>query len=443
MKKLFTLFSLFCIAAIAATAQEEPVYFKTNGLRYIVTDAQAATAALTYTDDGYSGDLIIPSTALNPDDNKTYSITALGQEALYHSQCTSVTLPASVVTIAEDAFFNAYISRYAVAEDNPAFTVSDDILYSKDMTRIVSFPNQKDFAGYTLPESVTEIGPYAFCSVWLTEFTVPERITMLGRGAFMATKLKTFTVPATVTSLGGSLLQNCQSLKSVTLEEGITVIPDHFLTSSWMLEELNLPSTLTEIQDYAFSRTFVYSYGKLITSLTLPDNVARIGIGAFEANYALTSFTLGEKTETISYYAFSNCSNLKELTCKAAVPPFCQSLDYGTSSPAEVFNEVPANCPVYVPESALTAYRNDWGEKFNDFRPIPDQGGIDAAVTSENLLVITTAAGCLSVASPSAIEVFAANGLRVAHTEAGDLNIALPSGVYIVRSGEETRKVVL
>ena len=48
--------------------------------------------------------------------------------------------------------------------------------------------------------------------------------------------------------------------------------------------------------------------------------------------------------------AFEGCSNLKEVKCKAAVPPVCD---------ADCFSGVEQRgCKLYVPESSVEAYRN-------------------------------------------------------------------------------------
>lgn len=362
---LFT--GLFAAASFAQEADaDEPVIFKTSdGFRFQVNAADPATVSLLPVDNGYKGDVTVPSQATDDATGTTYTVTALGEEAFYGSRCGKITLPSTVSVITGNAFFNCTMKEFAVDAANTGFTTVDGVLYNKDMTTIVSFPNGKDFGGYTLPETITAIGDYAFCSVWLQQFDVPSQVESIGAGAFMDTSLRTFEVPATVKSVGEGALQNCVSLTSVTFPEGMTLMPDHILASSYMLEKVNFPSTLTRIGLYAFSGTFVYDYGNLITEITVPDNVTAIDAGAFDGCRALKTVTLGSSLATIDLYAFSRCSGLTKLVSLNTTPPFCLGMS-AENDVTGAFNEVPSTCVLYVPEGSSDAYRASWGTKFAD-----------------------------------------------------------------------------
>lgn len=49
-----------------------------------------------------------------------------------------------------------------MAEGNQYFTSIDGVLFSKDLTQIICYPQAKNSNQYTIPDSVTHIGDYAF-----------------------------------------------------------------------------------------------------------------------------------------------------------------------------------------------------------------------------------------------------------------------------------------
>ena len=114
----------------------------------------------------------------------------------------SVTIPASVVKIAEGAF--AGFGKVTVAEGNPAYaSTSDGALFDKARTTLVHVPNTLSGA-YTVPEGVVTIATEAFrdCTA-LTAVTFPTTLAAIGRDAFAGcTKVGTLTFlglpPATV-----------------------------------------------------------------------------------------------------------------------------------------------------------------------------------------------------------------------------------------------------
>jgi len=83
--------------------------------------------------------------------------------------------------------------------------------------------------------------------------------------------------------------------------------------------------------------------------------VTEIGNSAFLNCNALTSVVLPKGITWISTYAFSGCTSLKAIACKAETPPACGN---------KAFQEVNKNCKVYVQEQSLGTYKKvtTWSE---------------------------------------------------------------------------------
>ena len=94
-------------------------------------------------------------------------------------------VPASVTSIGQAAFANCdLLETITVDSNNPNYVSVDGMLYSKDLTTVLSVPAnwQKEFV---LLDSVTTIGDYAFLgNINLKTYTIPTHVTTLGDSAF-------------------------------------------------------------------------------------------------------------------------------------------------------------------------------------------------------------------------------------------------------------------
>jgi len=76
------------------------------------------------------------------------------------------------------------LTSIIVDASNTVYSSQDGVLYNKDRTVLIEYPYGKS-GGFTIPDSVTSIGDYAFfnCS-GLTSVTIPDSVTSIGSYAF-------------------------------------------------------------------------------------------------------------------------------------------------------------------------------------------------------------------------------------------------------------------
>ena len=148
---------------------------------------------------------------------------------------TSITIPASVISIGEYAFYDCTsLATVTFAEGSQLASIGSwafggcssltEITLPSSLTSIGerAFSVCSNLATVTFAEGsqLESIGSYAFsyCSN-LTEITLPTSVTSIGSSAFDGcSNLTEITLPASLTSIGSDAFQNCTSLATVTIE---------------------------------------------------------------------------------------------------------------------------------------------------------------------------------------------------------------------------------
>ncbi|MDR1370900.1 MAG: leucine-rich repeat protein [Dysgonamonadaceae bacterium] len=146
------------------------------------------------------------------------SITALGDFAFSGcTELTSIEIPENVGSIGDRTFYLcSKLTAIETPESNTAYTSKNGILFNKTKTTLIQYPEEKTEESYSIPESVTTIGNYAFAGCdELHLITIPEDVISIGDSAFARCNNLTINVKAkTPPSLGDG----------VFYEEGVSIV---------------------------------------------------------------------------------------------------------------------------------------------------------------------------------------------------------------------------
>ncbi|MBR2742138.1 MAG: leucine-rich repeat protein [Clostridia bacterium] len=280
----------------------------------LAEDSPLILATVTYTDDTNipfavtGGNIYFDKTTgaiVDADDSITaavitaqihgVNVTSIGERAFEDcADLESVTLPDTLTSIGTEAFWACTsLTEINADANNTTFASDGGVLFNKDKTALLIYPAGKTDTTYTVPDTVTSIGEYAFesCSN-LETISISENVETIGYSAFgYCDVLKTVTIPASVTSIGSYAFTGCTSLTEISVDENNTAYSSDDYGVLFNKDKTTLVA---------------YPAGKTDTSYEVPDTVTEIGVGAFMLA-SLTSVTLPQDLEQVGAYAFDNC----------------------------------------------------------------------------------------------------------------------------------------
>lgn len=211
-------------------------------------------------------------------------------EAIYYYAfygCTSLTrigLPKGVASVDGSAFSGCTaLTSFEVDGDNQNFASVDGVLFDKGCSKLIKFPASKPEKSYTIPDTVTEIGYWAFsdCSM-LEKIIISEGAETIGYWTF----------------------DGCSQLSSIEVAA----------------DNPNFASADGVLFSKDFRLLIKYPAAKEGSSFTIPDGVKEIDEGAFAGCSRLATVTIPASVTTIFSAAFSDCSGLTRAIFEGAPP---------------------------------------------------------------------------------------------------------------------------
>lgn len=239
-----------------------------------------------------------------------------------------------------DSTMTATAYRY-VGEPKNSVQIANSVFADKDYT-------------------VTSIGSYLMSNnTGVEEVIMPESIENIGDYAFQNTRIKNVVMPANLKRIGNGAFESCHNIQNIELNEGLEIIAERaFIWSS--VKNLKIPGTVRSVGTNAFwnnnslrsleiceGATGFYGYNIFgacynLMYAKLPSSMTSTGSGLFTGDSGLTSIEFGESgidtitsdpfqetsvrriripegTKVIGYASFRNCSQLKTLDLPSSV----------------------------------------------------------------------------------------------------------------------------
>ena len=391
--------------------------------------------------------LVVPNSVTNIDDYAMHSCSSLTNFVIPNSVkrigkfafngCSSISqivIPHSVVRMGTGVFIKCNsLKRISVDASNPVYDSREGcnaIVETASNTLLVGCKES------SIPNSVETIDDYAFygCS-GLTSLVLPNSVKTIGEVAFDGClELESIEIGNSVETVGQSAFSNCSSLASLVLPNSVETIGDYAFYGCSALTRLVLPNSITSI-----GRAVVYACSSL-TDLAIPQSVTSIGDYAINRCSSLKSISIPNSVETIGYAAFYGCSELMSVEMGNSVTTIgyggfggctkLESVKMLGEVPPTAFDNTFSNydATLYVPVGASNTYRAaDVWQNFSLIEEFETTGIEDINAIADKEVTVYTTSGTLV--------------LRVLNYNGEPL--PLPTGVYVVRTGNASKKVVV
>lgn len=306
-------------------------------------------------------------------------------------------------TLAKDALLSDRVligltscEEFVVEEGNTSFVAENGVLYNKNKSTLIRYPQSKADTSFAVPEGVTQIGDSSTQSAFygasnLTSVSIPASVRTIGAAAFyncnaltnidfLAAKdgnnfdlsigedafgysgLTSIVIPARVAAVGGlsrGTFRNNTSLTSVTFEKGskITVIPAELFNYCTALKSIHLPATVTEIERNAFI------YCKSLAAVTIEEGgeILKIGNTAFKGTkLSVTNINALIKNVTeISEYAYQETTSTVDEDGTLVIPEGITTIG------REAFKKANGIKKIQFPSSLVSIETNAFSECSN------------------------------------------------------------------------------
>lgn len=335
----------------------------------------------TYTITGYDGEdevLEIPAYI------DGIAVTELASHSLYNDIVGyKLIIPDTIEKIGSNALTCSNLTDIEVHPDNEYFCDVDGVLYNKDVTKIVYYPEEREELSYTVPATVTELGEYCFhYGGMLEKITLPEGLKKIGQRAFYfvdtlkeinlpdglesiesnafigCSELTDIRVPDSVTALGWSVFDSCSKLENVYLGSGIQSIEGELFTGCSSLVNITVSpdNQLICVESGVLfnkdkTKLMKYPSKKEDKSYSIPVTVTTVGREAFYDVEYLESIDIPDSVETLEESAFWNLRELRYAEIPDSVTSFENSF---------------SNCPKL--ERILIGKNVDFRNNYNVFR---------------------------------------------------------------------------
>ncbi|MCL2721497.1 MAG: leucine-rich repeat domain-containing protein [Treponema sp.] len=296
----------------------------------IFTDFSSNSVSNNYTQVGdfviVAGELILyTGNATHVEIPADLEITRIGQ-AFSHTSVVSIVIPEQVREIESlyggRAFADCfYLQSITVVEENQYFASADGVLFNKDMTVLIHFP-QKKTGSYILPDGIMSISSNQFFgNTGLTSITIPDSTIRISDFAFSGCSgLVSINVDQNnpnYASVDGVLFNKAVTelmwfphgkSGSYTMPNTVTSIKQNAISDRTRITSVSLSNSITNITNGTFSRC------SSLTSVTIPDSVTTIGDSVFSHCSRLTTINIPRNVTSMGDNIFTGCTSLSSIT---------------------------------------------------------------------------------------------------------------------------------
>lgn len=230
-------------------------------------------------------------------------VKGFGKNALSNCKFQSFAIPSWLAPVPEAFLQNNYSLKELTWEPRPAdedsVVVKPNAFSNIGVTRI-TFPEDKDI--------VLQRGAFAKCAQ-ATEISWPEKSKVILRGQTVfadCQKLPSVTIPDYMESLPQYTFSNCRGIVDIDLGKGLKKLDNNCFDYNSSLKTIKWSPALESIGGSCFSNSG-------LETLDYPSGIGEVPFNCFSSSSQLTKVTLPDNIEMIGSAAFGDCVNLSEI----------------------------------------------------------------------------------------------------------------------------------
>ena len=181
-------------------------------------------------------------------------------------------------------------------DKNNKYFVTDDYgaLFTKDMTRLLQYPNMNGNTKYTVPKTVKIIDDEVFSWCYnLNKVILPDGLEQIGSFSFGCSSIRRLDIPASVTSIDIRFCRSSMQLSQINVDKN----NKYYCSIDGVLYDKEVKTLLR------------YPEGKTDKSYTVPDTVTVIGDDALYSSQ-FKEITIPATVNYIFPSAFSDVNNI-------------------------------------------------------------------------------------------------------------------------------------
>lgn len=329
----------------------------------------------------------------NTDNPRTITMNA---DVALSAQCVEVVQPpvGNYIQFEDKAVEAICVANWSsdgigLTEEDAAAVTSIGTTF-KGNTEITSFDELQYFTGVTFlgTGSMSTNGAFYGCTS-LQSVKIPSSVTRLALGAFQGcSSLKSVGSLSNVKHIEIAAFKGCALEGEISLDSaegtiGYSAFEGNKFTKVASLGNATTLDGTTPIGSGAFghcenmqsidlSKVQVLSTGALSYCNSLEEAilpmVADIRMYAFYSDSSLKKVDIGSNVTHIGTFAFNKCTSLATFICRATTPPTLDNINAFQNT---------NNCPIYVPDASLEAYKTatNWKQYASRIKGISEYNG--------------------------------------------------------------------
>lgn len=313
--------------------------FVVDDITYLVTETNSKVA-VTYqgvnqwSDNNYSGNIVIPSSV--EVNGYTFDVTEISAWAFsYCYKLESLSIPASVDSIGNNAFLLTKMKSIQIEAENPKYMTQNNMVLTKDMSSLL----------FCIPDKSGKT-------------VIPDGVKIVKDGALGTGNIETLVVPESVERFETCIVDSLKRVEwnAINCVEAYFPFGDH---GNQFIESLTFGNKVEHIS------AGLCSWMVALTSIELPKSLKSIGQRAFAGCNGLTEITIPEGVTLMGDRVFEYCDNLFKITWNAidcTIDGYLYSSDFNEKITTVTFGDkvksIPSVCyrlsnvtEVKIPES--------------------------------------------------------------------------------------------